>query len=170
MSQRPLFATLRRILIPAAYGCEVKEALAVAAALGGETVVAGFIRIGPEESLSAGAGQASELRRTLRPLAGESVRIRARVRVSHMPWTEVLEVVEAEDPDLLVLNWPGHLEALGVEAADALARHTARDREGAAEDVGDDGLRGHVPVGRPLAVVGTDTVAGASILLATSAS
>lgn len=122
MSQRPLFATLRRILIPAAYGCEVKEALAVAAALGGETVVAGFIRIGPEESLSAGAGQASELRRTLRPLAGESVRIRARVRVSHMPWTEVLEVVEAEDPDLLVLNWPGHLEALGVEAADALAR------------------------------------------------
>ncbi len=122
MTQRPLFATLRRILIPAAHGLEIREALAAAAALGGEAVVAGFVRIGPDESLSAGAGRASDLRRTLRPLASESVRVRARVRVSHSPWAEVQEVIEAEDPDLLLLNWPGHLEALGVEAAQALVR------------------------------------------------
>ncbi len=122
MNQRPLFATLRRILIPATAGVEVEGALAAALALGGEVVVAGFIRIGPDESLSAGAGQATDLRRRLRPLGGDAVRVLARVHVSHTTWAEVEEVVEAEDPDLILLRWPGHLEALGVATDEALAR------------------------------------------------
>jgi len=122
MSQRPLFATLQRTLVPAAPGSEMKESLAFATALGGEAVVAGFIRIGRQESLSAGAGRASELRRKLRPLGRESVRVRARVRVSHSPWIEVQEVIEAEDPDLVILSWPELLQALGVDTAEALDR------------------------------------------------
>lgn len=122
MSQRPLFASLRRVLVPAVHGCRVKDALSAALSLGGETVIAGFVHIGGGGSISAGAAQASELRRELSGLAGESLRVRARVRVSRAPWQEISEVVEAEDPDLLILNWPRHLEALGLETDEVLGR------------------------------------------------
>jgi glucosyl-3-phosphoglycerate synthase len=48
-------------------------------------------------------------------------RYRARVRVSYSPWQELAALIEEEQPDLLVLDWPCAFEALGVAPEVVLA-------------------------------------------------
>jgi nucleotide-binding universal stress UspA family protein len=122
MSSKHVFATLRRVLVPVVYGSKGVEALRAALALGAESVVSGFVRVARGEALSSGATRAAEVRRALRAMAAEGARVRARVRVSYDPWLEIMDVAGAADPDLLILEWPSQLEAIGVEAAEVLAR------------------------------------------------
>jgi len=44
------------------------------------------------------------------------------VNVSHNPWSELINVVKREDIDLLLLQWPGHFEALKVSVLEVLAQ------------------------------------------------
>lgn len=113
--------SLRRVLIPAAYGYIPRAALDTACALAQDVVLVGLLHIPEAESLSAGARRAGELRRQLRALAGGCIRARSRVRVSHAPWPDLRAVIASEDPDLLMLEWGAHLAALGIAPAELLA-------------------------------------------------
>ncbi|MBI4770475.1 MAG: glycosyltransferase, partial [Chloroflexi bacterium] len=119
------FNPFRKVLVPILHGYASDSALAAARTIAGEgrIVLVGLVGVPGGESLSAAAGSAREVRRLLRALsradAGRT-RIKARVRVSYSPWEELLEVIAEERPDLLLLEWPRHFEALGVTPEAAL--------------------------------------------------
>jgi len=115
MTTKPLFASLRRIMIPVVDGCSGNAVLSVARAVSAEVVWVGVVSLPSEEALSTGAARARQVRQRLKALAGEKrFRSRARVLVSHTPWADLKEVIEAEDPDLLLLEWNEHLPALNL--------------------------------------------------------
>jgi glucosyl-3-phosphoglycerate synthase len=111
-------------VVPVVHGIASSSALQLAQALGREVILVGVVRVGPGEQLSAGAARAREVRRTLRLIvasAGGQARARARVLVSTAPWTDLREMLLADPPDLLVLEWPEHLQALAADTDEVLA-------------------------------------------------
>ena len=121
--RRPVFPALRRILVPVIHGCDSAPALLAARAIAPEVILVGFVPIRGDEALSAGAARAREVRQTLRRLAeGGAGRSRARVRVTSTPWSEIREALDDEQPDLLMLEWPFQVEALGAGLETFLAQ------------------------------------------------
>ncbi len=117
------FISVRTALVPIAYGCDCCAALDTARALASDVVLVGAVRIPRGEPLSTGALKARQVRKQLRELSGgPQVRYKAQVHVSHTPWNDLLEVIAAEEPDLLLLEWPCHLETLAVTAQEVLKR------------------------------------------------
>ena len=99
--------SFRKILVPVTSGPEPGSAiwLAFTIAEAAHVVLAGIIGISEDESLSAAALPARQLRKRLRQMAAKrSVRVMQRIRVSHKPWDEVLQAVKEEQPDLLILD------------------------------------------------------------------
>jgi len=120
---RHRFNPLRTILVPIVFGCDCQAALAAARALAREVVLVGLVKVEPGAPLSAGASSARQVRKQLRELApagSGQIRSKARVHVSTAPWADLLAVIVTEEPDLLLLEWDCHLEALGVTPADVL--------------------------------------------------
>jgi len=94
----------------------------LAQALSTETVLLGLVPVAAEEAVSRAAGDARRLRGEMRKLdLLPQVRMRPRVRVSAQPWEELDEVIETEDPDLTILEWPGQVSALGLGHPEKLA-------------------------------------------------
>jgi glucosyl-3-phosphoglycerate synthase len=117
------YAPLRRALVPVVQGCDSSAALAAARALAREVVLVGLVGVAADQALSGGALAAREVRERLRTLASpgdRQMRAKSRVRVSRAPWADLLEVIAAEKPDVLLLEWDGHFTALAVSAAEVL--------------------------------------------------
>jgi glycosyltransferase involved in cell wall biosynthesis/nucleotide-binding universal stress UspA family protein len=105
------------------HGCEGEAALQAARRMAADVVLVGVVRVPPDQPLSVGAYAARQVRRRLRALSsGEQVRYKAQVHVSHQPWTDLMKAIAADEPDLLLLDWPCHLDALHVSAAEVLTR------------------------------------------------
>jgi glucosyl-3-phosphoglycerate synthase len=116
-----------KVLVPVTQGsgrqAECQSALAVAAAIAGEgqVILMGLVYIPEGEPLSAGSGQAREVRKTLQSLpVRPHDRIVQSVRVTHRPWDEIRQLVEREAADLLVLEWPAHIEQPDLPIQDLL--------------------------------------------------
>src|SRR5688572_9267228 len=127
MTKGHTFPLVRQAFVPVIFGHDSADAIAAARALAQEVVLVGLVRVPPGEPVSAGVAQARQVRQQLRTLTHGSdpgVRAKAVVHVSYTPWKELHATLEADEPDLLVLDWAGHLEALalGVSAAEVLAR------------------------------------------------
>lgn len=125
MKKKTPFTPIRTALVPIVHGCACESALAAARRLAREVVLVGLVKIAEDEALSAGVRPARQMREYLRRLAATDkahLRVKARVRVSQTPWDDVLTVIAADQPDLLLLEWGGHLAALGVTPADVLTR------------------------------------------------
>lgn len=121
--KKHLFASLQKVLIPILPGCSGQMARAVARLFAPDVVLVGLVNVPRRESLSTGASKARQLRALLRDLAdGEQVRGKAHVTVSHEPWADLLEVIEAERPDVLLMEWDCHLQMLGIQASTVLTR------------------------------------------------
>jgi glycosyltransferase involved in cell wall biosynthesis len=121
MKAKPAITSLRRILIPVVYGCDSSMAVAFAHSLAAEVVLLGLVRMLPDEPLSAGASRAREVRSLLTSLAHDGhTHYKARVRVSHTPWTDLCAVAATDKPDLLLIEWGCHLDNLGVTPQQAL--------------------------------------------------
>lgn len=119
--RKPVLASLRHIIVPVIDGCPGQASLAAARALGAEILLVGIVCLPSGDSLSGGAARAQQVRQRLRALTeDERFASRARVLVSHAPWIDLKEVIDAEAPDLLLLEWDEHLGALGLTPADAL--------------------------------------------------
>ncbi len=122
MTPKHSFAPIRQAVVPVIFGCDSQAAIDTARALAQEVLLVGVVRVPGRSALSAGAAQARELRAALRAWEGlKAVRVAARVHVAYDPWPDLAAVVERLAPDLLLLEMPCQLEALGVTAAEVLA-------------------------------------------------
>ncbi len=114
-----------QVLIPLMPGSDNESLLKLARWLAHEIVVllVGVVPVKEGENLSAGAGQARELRLLMNEHADRvNLRAKPRIRVSYNPWDEIRAVLLAEPTiDLLVLDWPHHLEALQLTPAEILS-------------------------------------------------
>jgi glucosyl-3-phosphoglycerate synthase len=119
------FPLIRSAYVPVVFGCDPATALAAARAVAQEVTLVGLVGVPAGAPVSAGAVQARWVRQLLRELAPSGdpqMRIKAAVQVSYTPWQELQSTLQADGPDLLVLDWDGHLAALGTTAAEVLAR------------------------------------------------
>jgi len=122
MAQYYSTGLFQKVLVPMVYGADSRPALALALMIAESTHVAvvGVVGISEEESLSAAALPAREVRQRMREAAGRTpVRVMQRIRVSHRPWREVLSAARDEQADLLVLS-TSELSCLGTTLAEAL--------------------------------------------------
>lgn len=127
---------LFRILIPVENRQDGENLLRLAAALlkdrEGQVTLVGVVEVPGEQPLSAGAFEAQERRRVLRELE-QAYRhlplwVKARVRVAHAPWPEILALIPKERIDLLLLPWRSEAsdQVLG-QSIDALLQETPCD-------------------------------------------
>ena len=124
MSKNRQFMPFRQVLVPVVHGADPGPALAVARAITEDSriILVGLFCMEAVQPLSAGATGARQVRAQVSDLiAGTQMRRRARVRVSHTPWNELVQLIGSIRPDLLVLGWPSTLETLGVEAGEILS-------------------------------------------------
>lgn len=122
MSRRYSARLFRKLLVPVIYGVAPDTVLMVALAIAdsAHVIIAGIVGIPDAESLSAAALPARAVRQTLREMTtSRHVRTSARIRVSHRPWSELLQLVEEEHPDLLILD-TAQLAMLRMTAGEAL--------------------------------------------------
>ncbi|MCZ2128074.1 MAG: glucosyl-3-phosphoglycerate synthase [Anaerolineales bacterium] len=123
MQKRSEFKPIHKILIPFIRNGAGENALNMARQFNAEIILVGVVVIPDEQSLSVGAESARALRRTLRALdKDERIVSRARVIVSHQPWNELYALAQRIKPDLLCMEFDGHLSALKISASDALTR------------------------------------------------
>jgi glycosyltransferase involved in cell wall biosynthesis/nucleotide-binding universal stress UspA family protein len=115
------FSSFRSVLVPVVYGCRGRSSLAVAQALSANIILVGLVRVPPGKSLSIGASMARMVRRRMLRIAdGKKLRARAQVHVSHNPWLDLRRLIERNEPDLLLLEWQEHFDALGIPPENAL--------------------------------------------------
>jgi glycosyltransferase involved in cell wall biosynthesis/nucleotide-binding universal stress UspA family protein len=111
-----------KALVPITPGCDVATLLAAGRLIvgGGEIMLIGLVGVAPLNSLSTGTLPARELRQILHEVADEDqLKFRKRVRVSHEPWEELIDVVDEEQPDILILEWPTHFDDLQIVPVEA---------------------------------------------------
>lgn len=121
LSKRNLIS---KVMVPVVFGCDQHSAINAARAIAGEDkiLLSGFIHVPDEETLSMATVHARDLRKTLKQLYKVKRNGKwAQVHVSHKPWDDLLRVIEQEQPDLLVLEYPNHFEALQVSIEEALS-------------------------------------------------
>ena len=114
----------KKVLVPIVHGCEQTAAITAARAIAGEdnVTLVGLIYIPEGESLSGAAVRAQEVRQTLRSLSDlKHIHRWTEVRATHRPWEELTRVIEKEEPDLLVLEYPCQFETLKTTPAEVLS-------------------------------------------------
>jgi glycosyltransferase involved in cell wall biosynthesis len=117
------FTSFRRVLVPIVYGCKGQAALDAARALDAQIILVGLVSVPANESLSIGASSARQVRKRINSLTdNDRIRSRSRVLVSHTPWNDLITFIEDDEPNLLLLDWDEHFQALGITPADALTR------------------------------------------------
>jgi glycosyltransferase involved in cell wall biosynthesis/nucleotide-binding universal stress UspA family protein len=117
------FSSFHAVLVPVVYGCRGQSALGAALALDANIVLVGLVPVPPGKSLSVGASMARKVRhRMLQMTNGKKIRARASVLVSHDPWLDLRKIIEKNEPDLLLLEWTEHFDALGIPPTDVLLR------------------------------------------------
>ena len=109
----------------------------------GEIIFIGAVTVPENQSLSVGAQSAQALRTAMHSIRTRypdlPLRVKSTVPVSYAPWQEVLQAIEAEQPELIMFDWDGDPAAsiMGVPLADilsetpcelALVRPTAWDK------------------------------------------
>lgn len=113
------------VMVPILHDCDCQGALAAARAIAGmgEVLLLGLVRVATDEPLSASASQARIVRQVMRQNEnGGRTRSLGRVRVSTQPVDELFKAVEEEDPQLLILEYPCHFDALGASLVEFMQR------------------------------------------------
>ena len=116
---------ISKVLVAVVHGCDQTSAVnAGHAVAGGEKILlAGFIYVPEGQSLSTATLHARELRKTLKQLYKVKRNNKwAQVHVSHRPWDDLVKVIEDEQPDLLILEYPNQFEALQVTVSEVLTQ------------------------------------------------
>lgn len=116
-ANKRIFMPFRHVVVPVLPGVPVESALGLARSMGGEITLLGLIPAASAEVLSAEAAAARALRKELRELA-ESLPHAARpqVRVALDPCQALRAFLAEDPPDLLILEYPQHFDALGCQA------------------------------------------------------
>ncbi len=89
-------------------------------------MLVGIVPVPEGENLTVGAAAARRLRRLLQEHVDRRyLRAKARIRVTYTPWDDLRMVLLKEGAEILVLEWPYHLEALQLTAAELLSHPPA---------------------------------------------
>jgi glucosyl-3-phosphoglycerate synthase len=122
MDKRYSTDLFQRVIVPVIYGIDARTAVNAATLIADPSNIelVGIVAIAEGESLSGAALPARHLRKVLRGLASSSeMRVMQRIRVSHKPWDEAMEVAQEEEADLLVMD-AAHLALLDANEATSL--------------------------------------------------
>lgn len=111
---------LRLALVPIGPGGEGGEAFRAAHLIAEKVLLVGVVPIRRGQSISAGAGQAREIRRRLLSMGNENVRFKSTVLVSLTPWKDLQGIIANEKPDLLVVEWRDGKTLWGSPISDVL--------------------------------------------------
>jgi nucleotide-binding universal stress UspA family protein len=124
MKRSRRFTPFLKIFVPVIHGCDPTNALTAARLMmgAGKILLSGFVRVQQNKSLSTASQTARQIRGTFRNLVDIRTQSGSTVHVSYDPWKDLLQVIEQEEPDLLLLDWPQGLKAFGVTAETALTR------------------------------------------------
>lgn len=120
MSKKSWF---RKVIVPAIHGYDHTAALALACAVAGNENVrlVGLVHVPQSEPISSATLRARQLRTQLRTqISKYGLRNRLEVFAAYQPWQELIRVLQNKRADLLILEWPHHLEALGVTPPDVM--------------------------------------------------
>ncbi|MBC7876744.1 MAG: glucosyl-3-phosphoglycerate synthase [Anaerolineales bacterium] len=117
--------TISKILVPVIQGCDQTSAINAAQAIASREniLLTGLIKVPEDQSLTMATVNARKLRKTIKELykinrGGKW----AQVYVTHKPWEELLKITKNEEPELLILQWPNHFEALQKTIPEVLAQ------------------------------------------------
>lgn len=123
MQKHSDFAPIQTILVPFIHDGPGLHALEAARQFNAEIILVGVVVVPEDQSLSTGTAAARAVRRSLR-IYGKDKHItsKAHVIVSHQPWNELSNLLQDENPDLLLLEFDSHFKALNVAVSDVLAR------------------------------------------------
>jgi nucleotide-binding universal stress UspA family protein len=107
------FKPFRKIVVPVLPGVHTPAALELAKATGGTVLLVGLVTVDSEAAISAGASAARELRAAMRKLDASLPRSAVGpVHVTQQPVAELIDMIQRDPPDLLILQWPQHFDAL----------------------------------------------------------
>lgn len=121
MSRRYSTRLFRKVLVPIVHGAPTDTVLRVSGMIADapHIVLAGIVAIPEQQTLSAAALPARQLRELLHALTVSSgLKAIGHTHVSHRPWLELAQVVTEEDPDLLVVS-DDQLAALHITVGEA---------------------------------------------------
>jgi glucosyl-3-phosphoglycerate synthase len=119
-STRPAaYKAFHKVLVPVVGDAAVAgTALALARRLAPRVVLVGLIRAESAESIRSAGRQARALRAQLGALAdGHAVTAHTQVHVSTEPWHDLKRALRTIEPELVVLDWEAHFDALGMTPA-----------------------------------------------------
>ena len=128
MNRRYSTRLFRKVLVPVIHGVDSRAAVNAALLIADRSIIdlVGIVGIAEGESLSSAALPARHVRKVLRGLATSAdLHAMQRIRVSHKPWDEVMQVVREESADLLIME-AAHLPLLDVNDTHLL-RHPPCD-------------------------------------------
>ena len=121
MRKRYSTRLFRKILVPILYEAENINAINTALIIADieNITLVGVVGIPSEESLSTAALPARHVRKILRDVTSKfHIKAMPRIRVSHTPWEEIIQIVNEEKPDLLILA-ASYLSNLNISAGQA---------------------------------------------------
>lgn len=102
---RHLGKRINTALVPIGTGDIGDTALNLAQALADEVILVGVVPVGEEETMSAGAQAARQVRKRLFSFSSPSIRFKSTVIVSETPWKDLNSVIDQEKPDLVFIEW-----------------------------------------------------------------
>jgi len=113
-----------RIIIPVIHGQKNANVIRIAEEFSAlnQVLLLGIVKIDHQESLSSGVESARELRTYLqKEVDVEKFEVQQKVIVTYDPWVEILQTLN-ENPkiELLVVEWPHHFDALGLNVRQVL--------------------------------------------------
>jgi hypothetical protein len=118
---RRTFQPFRKILVPVLPGVQTPAALELARNTGGTVHLLGLVPVDNEAAISSAASSARSLRAVMRRLDDDlPLSSIEPVHVTSQPALELVNYLRIEKPDLLVLQWPLHFEAMRCLPADIL--------------------------------------------------
>jgi glycosyltransferase involved in cell wall biosynthesis len=114
------FLPFHQILIPVIEDIPSENTLRFVKTFNARIDLIGLVKIPDNVSLSAGTAQARQIRQRMKAINGKD----NQVIVSHQPWVELQTYLKKECPELMMLEFPGHLAALGIDLEEILSRNT----------------------------------------------
>jgi hypothetical protein len=110
---RRTIQSFRKVIVPVLPGVHTPAAIDLARVTGGTVHLVGLVPVEDEAGLSAGASAARQLRAVMRKLDDNMPSsVIGAVRVTNQPAAELMNIIEKDRPDLLILQWPQHFDAL----------------------------------------------------------
>lgn len=121
-SQAHVFRPFQQVVVPVFPGVDNTLTVEIARQLGGEIRLAGLVRVPPDSPISAEAGTARKLRKRLQALRSSLPNTAAsHVYVAYDPWSELQTALAGDPVELILLEYPRALTALGKTLADVLS-------------------------------------------------